>query len=154
MQEIERKFLVRPELLPGCLKPLPIAQGYLSSAPERTVRVRIAGEGAFITVKGISSEDGLSRFEWEQAISVEDAYCLLDLCEPGAIVKKRYYMLHQRQLWEIDAFEGENAGLWVAEIELSSTDEEVPLPPWVAEEVTGDPKYYNSNLAMHPYSEW
>lgn len=154
MQEIERKFLVRPELIPGCLVGVPIAQGYLSSAPERTVRIRLFGKEAFITVKGQSTDDGLSRYEWEQAISVEDAYCLLDLCEPGLILKNRFYMVHKGQTWEIDKFSGENAGLIVAEIELSSTDEEVPLPPWVAEEVTGDPKYYNSNLAMHPYSEW
>lgn len=154
MQEIERKFLVRKELLPGCLKSVPIAQGYLNSSPERTVRVRIAGDQAFLTVKGPSSEDGLSRFEWEEAISVEGAYCLMPLCEAGAIVKKRCHMVHKGKLWEIDFFEGDNAGLVVAEIELSSTDEEVAIPDWVSEEVTGDVRYYNSSLAKRPFTTW
>jgi adenylate cyclase len=154
MQEIERKFLVRKELLPGCLKPTVIAQGYLNSSPECTVRVRIAGDSAYLTIKGPSSEDGLSRLEVELAIEVEVAYCLLPLCEPGMIAKKRYHMVHKGKLWEIDFFEGDNAGLWVAEIELSSTDEKVDLPEWVGEEVTGDVRYYNSQLAKRPFTTW
>lgn len=154
MQEIERKFLVNFIHLPGCLVPVHIAQGYLNSSPERTVRVRIAGQGAFLTIKGPSSEDGLSRLEEEFPIPVEVAHTLMDLCEPGAIVKKRYYMIHKGKLWEIDVFEGLNTGLVVAEIELSSTDEEVSLPDWAGEEVTGDVRYYNSQLAKRPFTTW
>ena len=152
--EIERKFLVNPSLLPGCLQGIQIAQGYLNSSPERTVRIRSAGKKAFITVKGPSTPDGLSRYEWEREIPVEDVFLLFGVCESGAIAKVRKYMVYRRKLWEIDFFQGANRGLVVAEIELSSEDEKVDIPPWCTKEVTGDVKYYNSYLAKHPYTTW
>jgi adenylate cyclase len=136
------------------LKGTPIAQGYLSSTPDRTVRVRLYGKEAFLTVKGPSTPDGLSRYEWEIQIPVDQAYYLLDLCEPGMILKNRYIMIHKGKTWEIDVFSGDNTGLVVAEIELVSEDEEFELPNWVTKEITGDVKYYNSNLAKRPFKDW
>lgn len=153
MQEIERKFLVDITKLPGCLKPMKIAQGYLNTDPDRTVRIRIADTKGFITIKGKSSENGLSRYEWEREISLVSAMKLFELCTQK-VEKIRYHMIHQQKLWEIDVFQGLNKGLVVAEIELQSEDESFEAPEWVTEEVTGNPKYYNSNLGTNPYQWW
>jgi len=153
MVEIERKFLIDTTKLPGCLTPIRIAQGYLNQDPDRTVRIRVAGDKGFITIKGKSSDNGLSRYEWEKEIDVNEALDLFDMCT-AAIQKSRYHMIHQGKLWEIDVFHGLNEGLVVAEIELTSETESFSLPEWVTKEVTGDPDYYNSNLSINPYKLW
>lgn len=153
MVEIERKFLIDTTKLPGCLTPIRIAQGYLNPDPDRTVRIRVAGDKGFITIKGKSSDNGLSRYEWEKEIDVNEALDLFDMCT-AAIQKSRYHMIHQGKLWEIDVFHGLNEGLVVAEIELTSETESFSLPEWVTKEVTGDPDYYNSNLSINPYKLW
>jgi adenylate cyclase len=145
MIEIERKFLVDTTKLPGCIIPTRIAQGYLNTDKDRTVRIRIAGDKGFITIKGKSSDNGYSRFEWENEIPVDHAEKLLALCT-NILAKDRYHMIHQGKLWEIDVFDHELLGLVVAEIELTSEQEGFNMPPWVTKEVTGDPRYYNSNL--------
>jgi CYTH domain-containing protein len=151
--EIERKFLVIgtawQTLAAGALT----RQGYLSSAAERTVRVRIAGDQGFLTVKGKSH--GLSRAEFEYAIPVEDAAAMLDgLCEKPLIEKTRYRVPFGAHTWEVDEFHGANAGLVVAEVELASADDEPALPPWVGREVSLDPRYFNANLVKRPFTTW
>lgn len=131
-----------------------IMQGYLSSVPERTVRVRLKGQKGYLTVKGIGSESGASRFEWEKEIEVEDALKLLGLCEPGKIEKRRYLVVYEGNTWEVDEFFGENEGLILAEIELEKEEEEFAKPDWVGEDVTGDRRYYNSYLSRYPYKKW
>ena len=153
-QEIERKFLVAGDFKSSAIKSLRITQGYLSSVPERTVRIRIMGERACITVKGKSSDSGASRFEWEKEIAAEDALELLRLCEPGCIDKTRYIVEAGKHIYEVDEFHGDNEGLTVAEIELSSEHQTFVKPEWLGEEVTGDPKYYNSMLMKNPYKNW
>jgi adenylate cyclase len=154
-QEIERKFLVKGDFKSAVTKSTRIVQGYLSSVPERTVRVRIKGEKGFLTIKGIGNASGASRFEWEQEISVDDAKSLLTLCEPGIIDKTRYIVPEESGLkFEVDEFYGDNDGLTVAEIELPSEDYEFKKPEWLGEEVTGDVKYYNSMLMKNPYKNW
>ena len=153
-KEIERKFLVRE----GCDFPKEkgkrITQGYLSSVPERTVRVRVKGDKGYITVKGIGNESGASRFEWELEIPVQEARELLAICEPGVIDKTRYHVQSGNHTFEVDEFYGENEGLIVAEVELSSENEEFDKPDWLGEEVTGDTRYYNSMLMKEPYCKW
>ncbi len=153
-QEIERKFLVRGDFKSFASKSQRITQGYLSSVPERTVRVRVKGETGFITIKGISSASGLSRYEWEKEIPVSEARELLAICEPGIIDKTRFIVELGMHTFEIDEFYGDNQGLIVAEIELKSEDEAFSIPEWLGEEVTGDMKYYNSMLVKHPYKNW
>jgi adenylate cyclase len=153
-QEIERKFLVKGEFKPLAIKQTRITQGYLSSVPERTVRVRIKGDKGFITIKGIGSQSGASRYEWEKEISVEEVNELLKICEPGVIDKVRHLVKVGAHTYEVDEFFGENQGLTVAEIELSSEEEAFEKPIWLGEEVTGDAKYYNSMLMKNPYSKW
>lgn len=153
-QEIERKFLVRGQFKHLADSSYDIIQGYLSSVPERTVRVRIRGEEAFLTIKGISNESGLSRFEWEKKIAKEDALKLIKLCESGVIEKKRYLISVDKHTYEVDEFYGDNDGLIVAEIELRSEDEIFTKPDWLGEEVTGEEKYYNAALSRHPYKDW
>ncbi len=153
-QEIERKFLLVGEFKQDALSSQRITQGYLNSAPERCVRVRIKGEQGFLTIKGISDAAGLSRFEWEREIPVSEAQALLALCEPGVIDKTRFLVNAGQHTYEIDEFYGENAGLVVAEIELSHADEPFIKPSWLGEEVTGDKRYYNSQLMQNPYSKW
>lgn len=157
MIEIERKFLMDVTRFLDTLYwnkvAVEITQGYLSQDPNRTVRVRLAGNKGYITVKGISSENGYSRFEWEKSITEYEARALLDLCV-GVIAKTRYTILHEDKVWEIDAFHDDNEGLVVAEIELTSETESFNLPAWITKEVTGDPKYYNSNLSDNPYKNW
>ncbi|MCD8042479.1 MAG: CYTH domain-containing protein [Tannerellaceae bacterium] len=144
--EIERKFLVKGDFSPGVKRAYRIVQGYLCSAPERTVRIRIRDREAFITIKGPSSGDGLTRYEFEQPIPLADAEELLKLCEPGIIEKVRHIIPAGTHTWEVDVFHGENEGLVMAEIELKNPNEAINLPDWIGEEVTGDPRYYNSML--------
>jgi adenylate cyclase len=154
MQEIERKFLVKGEFKNLAVKSTRIVQGYLSSVPERTVRVRIKGEKGFLTIKGIGSASGASRFEWENEIPLVEAQMLLDICEPGVIDKTRYLVKAEPYTYEVDEFYGENEGLTVAEIELPSENAAFAKPEWLGEEVTGDVRYYNSMLMKTPFTKW
>ena len=153
-KEIERKFLVDGNFKQYSKKETRITQGYLSSIPERTVRVRIKGEKGFITIKGIGSASGASRYEWEKEIPVSEVKELLEICEPGAIDKTRYNVEFGGFTWEVDEFYSENDGLVVAEIELPSEETSFEKPEWLGEEVTGDAKYYNSMLMKNPYKNW
>ena len=152
--EIERKFLVKGDFKRFAFKAGRIVQGYLSSVPERTVRIRIKGEKAFITIKGAGDEAGASRFEWEKEIPLEDGEALLKLCEPGVIDKTRYLVKARELCYEVDEFHGDNEGLVVAEIELPSEEAPFEKFDWVGEEVTGDSRYYNSMLSRKPYKTW
>lgn len=150
-KEIERKFLVTGDdwrSAPG----KPYKQGYLSLDPERIVRVRRAGEKAFITVKG--STEGVTRAEYEYAIPPDEAEEMLALCAGAVIDKTRHVVEFGGKKWEVDDFQGDNAGLVVAEIELKSEDEEFARPPWLGREVSDDDRYFNASLAAHPYKEW
>ena len=153
-QEIEKKFLVAGEFKESAKKATRIPQGYLSSVPERTVRVRVKGDKGYITVKGIGNDSGASRFEWEKEIPVEDVRDLLKICEPGVIDKTRYLVDCDGHTFEVDEFYGDNEGLVVAEVELSDENEAFTRPSWLGEEVTGDKKYYNSMLMKNPYKNW
>ena len=154
-REIERKFLVTSEeFRAAAAKEIRITQGYLSSVPERTVRVRIKGEKGFITIKGIGNASGASRFEWEKEITLNDATELLKICEPGVIDKTRYEVKAGDHTVEVDEFHGENEGLVVAEIELKGEDDEFEKPAWLGTEVTGDARYYNAMLMKNPFSKW
>jgi adenylate cyclase len=154
-KEIEKKFLVKGDFKPFVVKETRIIQGYLSSVPERTVRVRIKGEKGFITIKGIGNETGASRYEWEKEIPVDEVKDLLKICEPGVIDKTRYIVPEKSGLiFEVDEFYGDNEGLTVAEIELPSEDFPFNKPEWLGEEVTGDARYYNSMLMKNPYKNW
>ena len=152
--EIERKFLVKGDFKTSASKSVRIIQGYLCSVPERTVRVRVKGDCGFITVKGLGSESGASRFEWEKEIPVDEALDLIKMCEPGVIDKTRYLVEAGEHTYEVDEFYGDNEGLVVAEVELSSEEEAFVKPEWLGEEVTGDVKYYNSMLMKNPYKNW
>ena len=155
MIEIERKFLVITEdFKKESFKKSRITQGFLCTHKERTVRVRLKKDKGFITVKGLSSADGLSRFEWEKEISKDEATALLELCEKGVIDKIRYEVKIGSHIFEVDEFFGENEGLVVAEVELNSKDEAFMKPEWLGEEVTGQPKYYNSQLSKKPFKTW
>lgn len=153
--EIERKFLVDGEdykkEATACKR---ITQGYLSSVPERTVRIRIYGDQAFITIKGLGSASGMSRFEWEKEIAVEEAQALIKLCEPGIIDKKRYLVPTKGHVFEVDEFFGDNDGLVIAEVELENEEETFDRPFWLSKEVTNDNRYYNASLTKHPYTKW
>ncbi len=153
LREIERKFLVCGDFLPFAVKKFRITQGYLSSVPERSVRVRIKEAKAFITVKGMSNDAG-SRFEWEKEISLPDAEHLLAICEKGQIDKTRYLVPVGSHTYEVDVFHGNNEGLIIAELELNSEDESFEKPAWLGVEVTGDAKYYNSALSQKPFKNW
>ncbi len=152
--EIERKFLVTGSFRDHVLESTRIVQGYISSVPERTVRVRIRGDQGFLTIKGIGSASGASRYEWEREIPVAEAEDLLALCEPGVIDKVRHLIPAEGHTFEVDEFRGENEGLVLAEIELASEEEPFPAPEWLGREVTGDPRYYNAMLGKHPYRRW
>lgn len=153
--ETERKFLVlNNSFKTQCPESHKIQQGYLSSEPSRTVRIRIKDEKAYITVKGAGSDDGTQRFEWEKEISAEDGLQLMQLCEPGKIEKIRYVVECGEFRFEVDEFSGENEGLVLAEIELNKPDDEFDRPDWLGREVTGDARYYNSALSLHPYKNW
>ena len=155
MIEIERKFLVKNNSFKNyAFTQNHIAQGYLSSIPERTVRVRIKGEKGFLTIKGASNKSGLSRFEWEKEIALDEAKNLLLLCEEGVINKNRFEVKSGNHTFEVDEFYDENEGLIVAEIELNSENEIFEKPDWLGEEVTGDIRYYNSYLSKNPFKKW
>ena len=153
-RELERKFLVDPGAWhPDPARGVRYRQGYLSVDPARVVRVRRAGPTGALTVKGLTT--GVERAEFEYAIPPADADALLDtLCLRPLLEKTRYREPWGGKMWEIDVFEGENAGLIVAEVELSSPSESVELPLWAGKEVSADPRYFNSNLAQHPYTRW
>lgn len=151
--EIERKFLVDGDYKAGAVSSERIAQGYLASGEGCTVRVRIRGQKAFLTVKGPSS-DGISRSEWEYEIPVADALPMLGLCRSGVIDKCRYLVPAGRHTFEVDEFYGDNEGLTVAEVELAAADEPIEHPEWLGREVTGEKCYYNSHLARNPYKNW
>jgi adenylate cyclase len=155
MVEIERKFLVSSNAFKeDAFTQNRIKQGYLSAVPERTVRVRIKGEKGYLTVKGISNESGLSRFEWEKEIPVDEAEKLLLLCEAGVIDKTRFEIKTGNHIFEVDEFYGENEGLVMAEIELKSESETFEKPIWLGQEVTNDKRYYNSYLSNNPFKKW
>ena len=128
-------------------------QGYICSDPDRTVRVRVRGDKGFLTIKGRGSEDGLSRYEWEKEIPVSEAFELMALCGSGVIDKTRYLVPFGKHIYEVDVFHGANEGLVLAEIELSDEQEAFEKPSWLGEEVTGDVRYYNSMLSLHPFSK-
>lgn len=153
-KETERKFLVRGEFKSFSFEQMSIVQGYLSSVPERNVRIRIRGEKGFITIKGISSASGMTRYEWEKEIPLPEAKELLEMCEPGSIDKTRYLIKQGKHTFEVDEFHGKNAGLVIAEIELESEDEAFEKPAWLGPEVTGNTRYYNASLSKNPYSNW
>jgi adenylate cyclase len=154
-REIERKFLVKnDDFKKESFSKTKIVQGFLSTVPERTVRIRIKGDKGFITIKGIGNESGASRFEWEKEISIEDAKDLLKISEPGVIDKTRFNVKSDSHTFEVDEFYGENNGLTVAEIELNYEDEDYKRPTWLGKEVTGEIKYFNSMLMKNPYKNW
>ncbi|CAH0337243.1 Inorganic triphosphatase [Flavobacterium sp. CECT 9288] len=155
MIEIERKFIVKNQSFKEEIHTKSIvSQGYLSSNPERTVRVRMKNEKGYLTIKGISNESGTSRYEWEKEIPLNEAVELFKLCEKGAIEKTRHEIKYGNHTYEVDEFHGDNEGLIIAEIELSSENEKFDKPNWLGDEVTGEQRYYNSNLSILPFKEW
>jgi adenylate cyclase len=155
MIEIERKFLVlNLDFEKEAFSKKEISQGYLSSNPERTVRVRIKGNEGFLTIKGAGNASGMSRFEWEKQIPVTEARALLQLCESGVISKTRFEIKVGDHTFEVDVFFGENEGLIIAEIELDSESESFEKPNWLGKEVTNDVRFFNSYLSQNPYKHW
>ncbi len=152
--EIERKFLVSGDFKASAVEAFHIVQGYLSTSVGVTVRVRTKGDKAFLTIKGKTSYSGLSRYEWEKEIPADEAAGLLALCGGKVIDKTRYMVPYGEHVYEVDEFHGDNLGLVMAEVELSSEDEEFLKPEWLGEEVTGDERYYNSQLRHNPVSKW
>lgn len=151
--EIERKFLIDLQKLGKLENGLDIKQGYIKTIDNTVVRVRVKGTKGFITIKG--ENVGASRLEFEYEISLEEANEMLEkVCSKPIIDKTRYEIKHDKHLWEIDVFYGDNVGLVVAEVEIQSEDEEVLLPSWIKEEVTGDIRYYNNQLMETPYKDW
>ena len=154
-KEIELKFLVSDlTFKKESVKVYAIKQGFLNSNKNRVVRIRVQNEQAFITVKGLTSDDGTTRYEWERKIDLDDAETLLTLCEPTIISKTRFIVPAGNHIYEIDVFENDNEGLIIAEIELNTTEEKFVKPNWLGEEVTGQTKYYNSSLSRHPFKKW
>jgi adenylate cyclase len=149
--EIERKFLVNSKDW-KISEPVQIRQGYLNRDPDRTVRIRTAGNQAWITVKGRTI--GSVRSEFEYQIPLDDADALLLLCERPLLEKRRYHFEHDGRTWEVDEFLGANEGLVVAEIELDTPDAEFSMPSWIGIEVTNDSRYFNSNLSVSPFTTW
>jgi adenylate cyclase len=153
--EIERKFLVKNlDFKTESFEKKHIKQGYLNADKNRTVRIRIADEKAFITIKGKSNKAGTTRFEWEKEIPLSEAEELLLLCEPSIIEKHRYLIKKGTHTFEVDVFLGDNLGLLVAEIELNSENETFEKPIWLGNEVTGELKYYNSSISKLPFKNW
>jgi len=151
--EIERKFLVQDNTWRSLAVGLVYRQGYISGGNGRTVRVRRVGDRAYLTIKGPAI--GISRSEFEYEIPVADAEAMLTtLCDRPLIEKKRYRIPIDDLVWEVDEFFGENAGLILAEVELQHLDQPISLPAWIGEEVSGDPRYFNSNLVVHPFTRW
>jgi len=153
-EEIERKFLVNDDSWrEQVFRQSKMSQGYLNDTQQSSVRVRVAGDQGYLNIK--SATLGVYRKEYEYAIPVEDANEILnELAQKPLIEKTRYYVKYAEHVWEVDVFEGDNAGLVVAEVELGSEDEPFERPPWIGEEVSGDPRYYNVCLAKHPYKSW
>ena len=150
--EIERKFLIADDSWRDGTPGVRIAQGYLSQDPDRTVRVRIAGGDAWLTIKGRS--EGIRRAEFEYAIPADDAQALLEMCLPSVIDKTRHKVSYDGHLWEIDVFHGDNEGLVIAEVELADESISPALPPWTGAEVSSDARYFNSCLATAPFKKW
>lgn len=153
-QEIERKFLVDGEYKSKAYASSRIVQGYICSARGRTVRIRIRDDKGYLTIKGPADASGISRYEWEKEIPLDEARDLMKICEPGVIDKTRYLVRSGRHVFEVDEFYGENEGLVIAEVELSSPDEPFEKPDFIGQEVTGDARYYNAQLMRHPYKDW
>lgn len=155
MLEIERKFLVTDDSYKAmAFQSDRIAQGYLCREGGNSTRVRVRGEKGYLTIKGPSLDGGLSRYEWEKEIPVNEAWELVRLCHGGIIDKTRHLVKFGNHIFEVDEFHGDNEGLVVAEVELVSTDEEFERPPFLGNEVTGDKRYYNSSLTRFPYAMW
>ncbi|WP_299016086.1 CYTH domain-containing protein [uncultured Polaribacter sp.] len=153
--EIERKFLVKNmNFKEQSFEKKYLKQGYLNSNKERTVRVRIADNEAFITVKGKSNKAGTTRFEWEKEITILEAEQLMLLCENNSIEKNRFLVKNDNFIFEVDEFLGKNKGLIVAEIELNTENDTFKKPNWLGKEVTGEVKYYNSSISKHPFKNW
>ena len=152
--EIERKFLVKGPFKEQATSHTHIIQGYISSQKGRTVRVRLRNKQAFLTIKGPSRDGGLSRYEFEKEITIDEGLSLLTLCEPGVIEKDRWLVTSGKHTFEVDEFFGENEGLLLAEVELETPDEPFDKPTFLGKEVTGDRRYYNSSLRINPYSKW
>lgn len=152
--EIERKFLVDGEFKLKSFKSYPIKQGYLTLSGTNVVRIRVRGDDAFITIKSIAKEGGITRNEWEYEIPVADAEEMLNLCEDAIIDKRRFLVQVGSHVFEVDEFYGDNEGLLLAEVELKSEDEPFEKPDWLGDEVTGNVRYYNSFLSIHPFREW
>ena len=148
--EIERKFLIKPDLWKDIhpKKSVDIKQAYLSILPEKTIRVRVQGKKGFITIKGKTT--GISRTEYEYNIPLKEALEIIAKFPENLIEKTRHYVLFSGNVWEVDQFKGTNQGLLIAEIELKSEDQKFKLPPWIDKEVTNDKRYYNSNLSQNP----
>ncbi len=153
-QEIERKFLVVGDYKSDAFSSSRIMQGYICNIPGRTVRVRIRGEKGYLTIKSAAAPGHFGRSEWEWEIPVEEARELMTLCETGVIDKTRYLVKVGAHTFEVDEFYGDNEGLTIAEVELSSEDEEYEKPSWLGMEVTGDRRYYNSMLLKIPFKDW
>ena len=153
MLEIERKFRVVGNYKPFVRRSMHLVQGYIASG-RRTVRVRIADNKAWLTIKGPSKDGGLSRFEWEKEIGLREALELMQLAEGSIIEKHRHLVEFEGHTFEVDEFLGDNLGLTIAEVELQSPDEEFMRPEWLGDEVTGIKHYYNSHLRAYPYSAW
>ena len=155
-QEIERKFLVCGDFKKEAFKATRVVQGYLSSVPERIVRVRVKDDKGYLTIKGQANDTGVSRFEWEKEVAVDEALALFELAEPGRIDKTRYLVKNTdgKHTWEVDEFHGDNEGLVMAEIELADENEPFDKPDWLGQEVTGNPRYYNSMLKDRPFKTW
>ena len=153
-QEIERKFLVIGDFKQEAIAHSHIVQGYICAARGRTVRVRMRDDKGYLTIKGAADVQGISRYEWEKEIPLDEARELMKLCVDGVIDKTRYLVRSGKHIFEVDEFHGDNTGLLMAEVELSAIDESFIKPSFIGKEVTGDVRYYNSQLMMHPYKEW
>ena len=151
---MERKFLVTGDFKSQAYSSSRIRQGYISTVGKATVRVRIRDDKGFLTIKGRSNEAGISRYEFETEVPLQDAEDLMRLCEPGVIDKTRYLVRSGRHVFEVDEFYGDNAGLIMAEVELSDEQEAFEKPDFIGREVTGDRRYYNSHLRTYPYKLW
>ena len=155
MIEIERKFLVKSdEYKSEAFKVQLLSKAYLNNSPEKSVRIRIVDNEGFLTIKGPSYDGGLSRFEWEKNIPISEAKELMKLCVDQLILKKRYFVKYNNIILEVDEFLNNNNGLVLAEVELKTTSQNIVLPDWIAEEVTGVNKYYNLSLSTNPFSSW
>ena len=153
--EIERKFLVKNDSFKkASFAKKKIKQGYLNSNKNRTVRIRVIDDKAFMTVKGTSNASGTSRFEWEKPISKDHGLALMELALPGRIQKSRFTVHHNGFCFEVDEFKGENQGLILAEIELTHAQQSFDRPQWLGQEVTQDPRYYNAQLSLQPFTQW